>query len=320
MKKQTAPHAALALTLTLVLALACNNPAATPTADPGSTGTPVAEKEWALGDVHVDGSTATVTLTVFSGVDVWATLAGRQADEVYSNLPDIAYVFSNVPLGIHTVLVQDVVGHSQTTQLVVSGPTLPTWLASLIRDLENAPVADPPASITRYTYDGQTVYFLPQRCCDQFSTIYDDEGNIIGHPDGGITGQGDGRVGDFFQARSDGESVWQDPRDVGRDMAQVEAPIESVDVLIMESFPVQYALSVVSGLPNGCAESAGYTMTRDGETIRVNITNWRPANGDVMCTQEYRFVEHNIQLGSDFEPGQTYTVMVNSVSESFVAQ
>ena len=64
------------------------------------------------------------------------------------------------------------------------------------------PVANPPASVTRYDYKGNTVYFVPQRCCDIFSDLYDAEGNIIGHPDGGITGQGDGRVPDFFQERT----------------------------------------------------------------------------------------------------------------------
>ncbi len=109
---------------------------------------------------------------------------------------------------------KDVVGFSETAEVLVPTPTpeIPYWLTSLIQHLENEPVSNPPASITRYEYNGQTVYFIPQRCCDIFSDLYDSEGVIIGHPDGGITGQGDGRVPEFFKSRSNGSVIWQDQR------------------------------------------------------------------------------------------------------------
>ena len=69
----------------------------------------------------------------------------------------------------------------------------PEWLTDLISTLENEPPGNPPMSITRYAYKEQTVYFQTAPCCDIFSNLYDADGNIIGHPDGGITGQGDGR-------------------------------------------------------------------------------------------------------------------------------
>jgi hypothetical protein len=47
------------------------------------------------------------------------------------------------------------------------------WLIDLINTQKNEPVADPPAFIAQYEYKGQTVYFLPQRCCDIFSNLYD---------------------------------------------------------------------------------------------------------------------------------------------------
>jgi hypothetical protein len=79
---------------------------------------------------------------------------------------------------------------------------------------------------------------VPQRCCDIFSDLYDADGDIIGHPDGGIASQGDGRVPDFFKERTDGRAIWEDKRVNSPDMVQVLAPIESVEVLILESFPV----------------------------------------------------------------------------------
>ena len=39
-----------------------------------------------------------------------------------------------------------------------------------------------------------------------------------------------------------------------------------------------------------------------------------------MCTQVYGTAENSIALGSDFEGGKKYTVIVNDVTETFVAQ
>ena len=67
-----------------------------------------------------------------------------------------------------------------------------------------------PANITRYTYKGKTVYYLPPRCCDQMSEVYDEDCNIICRPEGGITGKGDGKCPDFFTERKEAKIVWVD--------------------------------------------------------------------------------------------------------------
>ena len=203
---------------------------------------------------------------------------------------------------------------------VVATPEIPGWLSGFIQSLENQPVDDPPAFIAQYDYKGQAVYFLPQRCCDIFSVLYDVDGNIIGHPHGEITGRGDGRVPDFLEERTNERIIWKDKRAYDPGMVQALAPIESVEVLVLESFPQQYMLGVVSGLPNGCASFAGYRLERQGDTIGVEIFNWKPADEDIACTEEYRTVETNISLGSDFVSGTTYTASVNDVVEIFVAQ
>ena len=102
-------------------------------------------------------------------------------------------------------------------------------------------------------------------------------------------------------------------------MASVPAPVESIDVVIAESWPPQYFLHIVSGLPNGCARFDRYDVIREGNTIRVEIFNLEPTDGR-MCTEEYRIVEHSIPLGSDFVSGQTYTIQANCLSKSFIAQ
>lgn len=89
---------------------------------------------------------------------------------------------------------------------------LPSWLISLIRQLEAQPVASPPAFIARYDYRGEVVYFLPARCCDVWSTVYSTDGAILCHPDGGLGGAGDGRCPAFFAERKNEQIVWRDPR------------------------------------------------------------------------------------------------------------
>ena len=195
----------------------------------------------------------------------------------------------------------------------------PEWLAHLIQRLENEPVANPPTRIAQYVYNGQTVYYLPPRCCDLFSDLYDADGNIIGHPDGGITGQGDGSVPDFFEVRRNESVIWRDQRTYDSGLVQVLAPIESVEILIMESSPPQYSVAVVSGLPNSCVSFGGYSLTRDDDTIQIEMVNWKPADPGIVCAQVYGTVATNIPLGSKFEPGEIYTVEVNGVTTTFKA-
>jgi hypothetical protein len=88
----------------------------------------------------------------------------------------------------------------------------PDWLTSLIRQLETQPVANPPAFIARYEYRGELVYYLPARCCDIWSTLYQEDGSILCHPDGGFGGSGDGRCPAFFGERTNEQIVWRDSR------------------------------------------------------------------------------------------------------------
>ena len=46
-----------------------------------------------------------------------------------------------------------------------------------------------------------------KECCDQFSDLLDSEGNLIGHPDGGITGRGDGMT-KFSPTDLQGDEIW----------------------------------------------------------------------------------------------------------------
>ena len=110
-------------------------------------------------------------------------------------------------------------------------------------------------------------------------------------------------------------------RTVPADMVKVSAPIENVEINIAESFPPQYFVYVVYGMPNGCVEYYGYEESRSVNAVTLTVTNLEPAPSEpIACAQVYRTGEINVPLGSEFLPGETYTVEVNDVTETFVAQ
>jgi hypothetical protein len=88
----------------------------------------------------------------------------------------------------------------------------PGWVDELIRTFKDAPVGNPPQTIWQYEYNGTTVFFVPPQCCDQYSNLYNFFGTIIAHPDGGISGRGDGRGSDFFEKRTKEILIWKDDR------------------------------------------------------------------------------------------------------------
>ena len=103
-----------------------------------------------------------------------------------------------------------------------------------------------------------------------------------------------------------------------------ESPVESAEIMVLESAPPQYQLRVVSGLPkgSGCSQFNGYEIRRgESNDIEVVVTHHEVADPMVICTADFPIVETVVPLGSDFEPGEKYTVRVNSDTvTSFVAQ
>jgi hypothetical protein len=88
----------------------------------------------------------------------------------------------------------------------------PPCINQKITAMQQAPVRNPPGSVWQYLYNGQTVYYIPADCCDQYSELYDSKCNLICAPDGGLVGNGDGRCPDFVANRSNEQLIWQDNR------------------------------------------------------------------------------------------------------------
>jgi hypothetical protein len=108
------------------------------------------------------------------------------------------------------------------------------------------------------------------------------------------------------------------PPDQSGERVTVPAPIESAEVIQQPSSPPEYVVKVVAGLPSGCAKPGDSTVTRQGNEIRIDVTNTMPA-GNPVCTMIYGTYELSINIGSDFTDGETYTVNVNDTIVTFTA-
>lgn len=96
--------------------------------------------------------------------------------------------------------------HSQN--VIASGNAMPACLQTIINNM----VAEPngsPQSVSSYSYKSQTVYYLVSPCCDKYNIVYDSGCNILGYPDGGITGKGDGKMADFANEATGKQIVWE---------------------------------------------------------------------------------------------------------------
>ena len=86
---------------------------------------------------------------------------------------------------------------------------LPTCIKLKIDSFKIAQKHEQPQKVVEYQYRGKKVYYVVMPCCDFFNEVYDDKCKLLGSPDGGITGKGDGKLPDFFTEASKEKLIWQ---------------------------------------------------------------------------------------------------------------
>ena len=94
-----------------------------------------------------------------------------------------------------------------------------------------------------------------------------------------------------------------------------KASVDSIEILILESFPVQIHVVARGHLPDDCTEIGEIIQERRGNTFSVTITTARPAG--VACAEMVVSFEEVIPLDVVGLPAGTYTVDVNGVRDSF---
>lgn len=101
------------------------------------------------------------------------------------------------------------------------------------------------------------------------------------------------------------------------DYIRGDAVVESIDLLIMESFPVQVSASAIGYLPDGCTEidEENITVERNGNVFNVSIQTLRPK--EAMCTQEIVPFEQRVELDVYGLEKGNYIVNINGVEGTF---
>lgn len=89
---------------------------------------------------------------------------------------------------------------------------LPTCIKNKIDSFKLKEPHERPQRVIEYMYKSKKVYYIAMPCCDFFNEVYDDKCNLLGVPDGGFSGQGDGKLPDFFKEATAEKLVWGTPK------------------------------------------------------------------------------------------------------------
>ena len=92
------------------------------------------------------------------------------------------------------------------------------------------------------------------------------------------------------------------------------ASVDEIDILILESFPVQINVIASGNLPDPCTEVSEVLQEREGNTFFVTIKTYRSPG---FCIQILAPFEEIIPLEVYGLPASTYTVDVKGVQDTF---
>ena len=87
--------------------------------------------------------------------------------------------------------------------------SIPPCLRKMIDSFKLVPKHEQPQRVTEYSYKGKKVYYVAMPCCDFFNEVYDDKCKLLGSPDGGFSGRGDGKLPDFFTEAKNEKLIWK---------------------------------------------------------------------------------------------------------------
>ena len=92
------------------------------------------------------------------------------------------------------------------------------------------------------------------------------------------------------------------------------APVDEIDILILEIFPVQINVIASGNLPDPCTEISEVIKEREGDTFFITIKTYRSPG---FCIQVIAPFKEIIPLEVYGLPAGTYTVDVNGVQATF---
>lgn len=125
--------------------------------------------------------------------------------------------------------------------------------------------------------------------------------------------------GESDETESTPDTATNTPTAVSTDTPiQQEANVDSIEILILESFPVQVNVRARGDLPDGCTTIDTVDTNRSDTTFNITITTLRQT-GET-CTEALVPFEETIALDVDGLSAGTYAVNVNGITGSFTLQ
>ena len=94
-----------------------------------------------------------------------------------------------------------------------------------------------------------------------------------------------------------------------------EAQIDSLEILILESFPVQVNAVLTGSLPDSCTSLGATEITMEGNTFTITVETNRPS--DAVCAQVVENFEQSVSLDVLGLPAGDYTVVAGGQTASF---
>jgi hypothetical protein len=97
-----------------------------------------------------------------------------------------------------------------------------------------------------------------------------------------------------------------------------DATVESLEILILESYPIQAQAFVSGYLPDGCTKLDQVTVEREGKEFIITL-NTRRLTGDVACTQALVPFEETLDLDITGLEG-AFTVIAQDQTATFTLE
>lgn len=93
------------------------------------------------------------------------------------------------------------------------------------------------------------------------------------------------------------------------------APIQRIEIVVLESAPVQVRVVAHGYLPDGCTAIAGIEQRREGSAFHATVSTARPTGA--LCTQQIIPFRETFPLEIGGLQAGSYTVDVNGQAGSF---
>lgn len=88
--------------------------------------------------------------------------------------------------------------------------------------------------------------------------------------------------------------------------------VDSTDLLIMESYPVQVSLQITGNLPTPCHSfHFSYEIGTGSDSNRIDVTVWSESDPSRMCTQVLEPFDESIPLDMAGAADGTYSMYLN---------